>query len=83
MLFDYRMFPDFAFEVVSAEPEGIITDSTRILVENPKSVVKIEIVKDVRIDDVVGQDEAKKKVRVALLKKFIRDEGCRVERGGK
>ena len=66
MLFDYRMFPDFAFEVVSAEPEGIITDSTRILVESPKSVVETEIVKDVRIEDVVGQEEAKKKVRVIL-----------------
>lgn len=71
MLFDYRMFPDFAFEVISAEPEGIITDSTRILVENPKSVIETEIVKDVRIEDVVGQEEAKKKVMVIM--KFLKN----------
>ncbi len=71
MLFDYRMFPDFAFEVVNAEPEGIITDSTCILVENPKSVIETEIVKDVKIEDVVGQDEAKRKVKVIL--KFLKN----------
>jgi len=66
LLFDFRMFPDFAFEVVSAEPEGIITDSTIILVENPGKVIETEIVKDVKIEDVVGQKEAKKKVKVIL-----------------
>jgi len=66
LLFDYRMFPDFAFEVVSAEPNGIITDSTIILVENPARVIETEIVKDVRLSDVVGQEEAKKKVKVIL-----------------
>jgi len=66
LLFDYRMFPDFAFEVVSAEPDGIITDSTRILVESPTRVIETEIVKDVKLEDVVGQEEAKKKVKVIL-----------------
>jgi len=66
LLFDYRMFPDFAFEVVSAEPDGIITDSTIILVENPARVIETEIVKDVKLSDVVGQEDAKKKVKVIL-----------------
>ncbi len=66
LLFDYRMFPDFAFEVVSAEPDGIITDSTIILVENPSRVIETEIVKDVKLEDVVGQEDAKRKVRVIL-----------------
>jgi len=67
LLFDIRMFPDFAFEVVSAEPEcGVITDSTIILVETPSRAIETEIVKDVSLSDVVGQDEAKRKARVIL-----------------
>ncbi len=71
LLFDFRMFPDFAFEVVSAEPEGIITDSTVILVENPNHIIETEIVKDIKLDDVVGQEDAKKKARVIL--EFLKD----------
>ncbi|AEA47828.1 AAA family ATPase [Archaeoglobus veneficus] len=67
LLFDIRMFPDFAFEVISAEPDyGIITDSTIILVETPSRTIETEIVKDVSLSDVVGQEEAKRKVKVIL-----------------
>ncbi len=67
LLFDIRMFPDFAFEVIDAEPSaGYISDSTIILVEGDPKVIETEIVRDVKLDDVVGQEEAKKKVRVIL-----------------
>jgi AAA family ATPase len=67
MLFDIRLFPDFAFEVINAEPEsGIVGESTVIVVESLSKPFETEIVKDVTLDDVVGQDEAKKKGRVIL-----------------
>ncbi|MET1124996.1 MAG: AAA family ATPase [Archaeoglobaceae archaeon] len=67
ILFDMRMFPDFAFEVVEAEPAaGYISDSTIILVEGEQKVIETEIVRDVKLEDVVGQEEAKKKAKVIL-----------------
>jgi AAA family ATPase len=67
LLFDVRMFPDFAFEVVDAEPSsGYISDSTIILVESDSRIIETEIVRDVSLRDVVGQEEAKKKVKVIL-----------------
>ena len=67
LLFDIRMFPDFAFEVVSVEPDsGVITDSTIILVESSSKSIETEIIKDVSLKDVVGQEEAKRKVMVIL-----------------
>ncbi len=67
LLFDMRMFPDFAFEVESAEPEyGVISESTIILVEPANREIETEIVTNVRLRDVVGQEDAKRKVRVIL-----------------
>jgi AAA family ATPase len=67
LIFDMRMFPDFAFEIVNSEPEfGVISESTIILVESPNKGFETEIVKDVTLDDVVGHEEAKRKVRVIL-----------------
>ncbi|AGK60506.1 putative ATPase (AAA+ superfamily) [Archaeoglobus sulfaticallidus PM70-1] len=67
LLFDMRMFPDFAFEVVNLDPEfGIIGESTIIFVESQNKTFETEIVRDVTLDDVVGHEEAKKKVRIIL-----------------
>ena len=67
LLFDTRLFPDFAFEVVDLDPErGIITDSTKIIVKSESRTFETEIVKDVTLDDVVGQEQAKRKVKVIL-----------------
>ncbi len=67
LLFDMRMFPDFAFEVESAEPEyGVISESTIILVEPANREIETEIVTNVKLSDVVGQEDAKRKVRVIL-----------------
>jgi AAA family ATPase len=67
LLFDIRMFPDFAFEVANAEPEyGVIAESTVILVETPLKTFDTEIVRDVSLGDVVGQSEAKRRARIIL-----------------
>jgi len=67
LLFDTRLFPDYAFEVVSSEPEeGQITGSTIILVEQEYPIFEPRVVRDVSFDDIVGQEEAKKKCRVIL-----------------
>ncbi|RUM34387.1 MAG: AAA family ATPase [Archaeoglobus sp.] len=67
ILFDMRMFPDFAFEVENAEPEyGVISESTIILVEPTNREIETEITTNVKLADVVGQEDAKRKVRVIL-----------------
>ncbi|MFN3384260.1 MAG: AAA family ATPase [Archaeoglobaceae archaeon] len=67
LIFDMKMFPDFAFEVVDAVPaSGYISDSTKIIVESDAKIIETELVKNVKLSDVVGQEEAKKKARVIL-----------------
>lgn len=67
ILFDSRMFPDFAFEVIEVEPSsGYISDSTIMLVESEPKIIDTEIVRDVKLEDIVGQEEAKRKARVIL-----------------
>ena len=67
MLFDMRMFPDFAFEITACDPEsGYVGDSTIFLVESPNKEIETEIVVDITLDDVVGQDDAKRKARIVL-----------------
>lgn len=67
MLFDVRMFPDFAFEVTGCEPEeGFVGDHTIFLVESESNEIVTELVVDVTLDDVVGQEDAKKKARIIL-----------------
>ncbi len=67
LMFDVRMFPDFAFEVIDCEPpSGYVSDSTIILVESESRIIETEIVRDISLSDVVGQEEAKKKAKVIL-----------------
>lgn len=67
LMFDMKMFPDFAFEVVDAvPPSGYISDSTKIIVESETRIIETEIVKNIRFSDVVGQEEAKRKAKVVL-----------------
>lgn len=67
MLFDVRMFPDFAFEVTGCEPEeGFVGDHTIFLVESESNEIVTELVVDVSLEDVVGQEDAKKKARIIL-----------------
>jgi AAA family ATPase len=67
-LFDRRLYPDFAFKVLQVYPRASVVGSqTTIVVEQ-----KIETTKamtDVAFDDVVGQEIAKRKVKI--IEKFL------------
>ncbi len=68
-LFDRRLYPDFAFQVVRAYPRvSIVGSDTNIVVEKKKIYAK-KIESDVTFDDVVGQDSARRKMRV--VEKFL------------
>ncbi len=67
-LFDRRLYPDFAFQVVKAYPRvSIVGSDTNIVVE--KKIDKKNIESDVTFDDVVGQDNALRKMRI--VEKFL------------
>ena len=65
-IFDQKLMPDFAFQVVEVRPDNsYITNNTSILVLSPET--KVELVKtstNVKIDDVIGQQKAKDKTRI-------------------
>ena len=74
LLFDTRLFPDVAFEVIDLDPEGgTIAESTKIIVKSSSRTFETEIVKDVTLDDVVGQRNAKRKIKVIL--EFLKNPG--------
>lgn len=74
-LFDQKIIPDYGFEIVVADPnESTISDNTRIkLVEdNVSQSNSVKAVKsNLRISDIVGQENAKNKTKV--LTKYIQD----------
>ena len=70
-LFDSRLYPDFAFQVVKVYPKrSVMGTQTTIKVEQ-KEAPKKKVQYDVRFEDVVGQEMAKKKVKI--VKKFLAD----------
>jgi AAA family ATPase len=70
-LFDRRLYPDFAFQVIKVYPRySVVGTETTIKVEQkaePKSKMKY----DVSFDDVIGQESAKRKVKI--VEKFLQD----------
>jgi len=67
-LFDRRLYPDFAFKVIKAYPRfSVVGSETVIEVEKKAEPVKTEY--DVRFCDVVGQESAKRKVKI--VEKFL------------
>lgn len=70
-LFDHRMYPDFAYKVIDVEPpESTIGLQTSIIVQEMDNVASdLEFASDVCIDDVVGQDAARRKCR--LIERFL------------
>jgi AAA family ATPase len=69
-LFDRRLYPDFAFKVVSVYPKfSVVGSETSIIVEQKAEPAKVEY--DVRFQDVVGQEMAKRKVKI--IEKFLAD----------
>ena len=74
-LFDQKIIPDFAFKIITAYPEdSVIGENTTIEIVIP-DVEKSDSVKRVKsnvfFDDVIGQENAKKKSK--LLYKYIQD----------
>ena len=70
-LFDRRMYPDFAFEIVNVEPrQATIGKSTVVVVEDAESSIP-QIAAGVLFHDIVGQYEAKKKCK--LIEKYLND----------
>lgn len=67
-LFDQKIIPDFAFKVITAYPEdSVIGENTSIEivipdVENSDSIKRVK--SNVFFDDVVGQENAKKKSKL-------------------
>lgn len=74
-LFDQKIIPDYGFKVISAVPNNsVITDKTNIQIINKinSSIKKIEIdLSDIKIDDIVGQENAKNKSKI--LMKYIEE----------
>jgi AAA family ATPase len=63
-LFDRRLYPDFAFKVIRAHPHvSVVGSETRIVVERKKSEAA-KIKTDVTFDDVVGQADARRKMKI-------------------
>ena len=74
-LFDQKIIPDFAFKVITAYPEdSVIGENTSIEIVIP-DVEKNDSIKRIKsnvfFDDVVGQENAKKKSK--LIYKYLQD----------
>ena len=74
-LFDQKIIPDFAFKIITAYPEdSVIGENTTIEIVIP-DVEKTDSVKRVKsnvfFDDVIGQENAKKKSK--LIYKYLQD----------
>ncbi len=73
-LFDQKLLPDYAFKVIKAHPDqSKITQNTSILLvdvlKESDDIQKIET--KLKIDDVVGQEQAKTKCKIIM--KYLKD----------
>jgi AAA family ATPase len=70
-LFDHRMYPDFAYCIIDAQPpESTIGQSTSFIVsENISEPQKVEFNTDVTFEDVIGQMHARQKCK--LIEKYL------------
>ena len=68
--FDQKIIPDYGFEIVSAKPNGsIISENTRIKIisqEVNKTKEDLKYKSNIRFSDIVGQQNAKNKVKVVM-----------------
>lgn len=72
-IFDQKLIPDFAFQVIDIRPDNSrITNNTSILVlSNEIDLNTIKSKNDIRIDDVIGQTQAKNKSK--LIMKYLEE----------
>ncbi|MDR2967672.1 MAG: AAA family ATPase [Methanobacteriaceae archaeon] len=74
-LFDQKILPDFGFKILKAYPNNsMIGEATSIVIanENEKINQEMEVINsDLRIKDVIGQEEAKNKCKIIM--KYLKD----------
>ena len=73
-LFDQKIIPDYGFEIITAKPNNsIISDNTKIkiITDKIKHNNDNKIKSNITLDDIVGQDNAKSKVKV--ITKYLQD----------
>lgn len=74
-LFDQKIIPDYGFEIVTAKPNNtIISENTKIKIitdELNKLNNESKVKSDIRLKDIVGQENAKNKVKV--ITKYLED----------
>ena len=66
-LFDQKIIPDYGFEIVTAKPDNsIISDATKIkiITDEIEKTSENRIKSDITLNDIVGQENAKSKVKV-------------------
>lgn len=69
-LFDQKILPDFGFKILTVYPNNsMIGKNTSIILvnENESNKQEVEVIKsDIRIKDIIGQNEAKNKCKVIM-----------------
>lgn len=69
-LFDQKILPDFGFKIVNAYPNhSMIGENTSIILFDKEKKTKEEIKtiqSDLKIEDIIGQDEAKNKCKIIM-----------------
>jgi AAA family ATPase len=73
-LFDQKIIPDYGFEIVTAKPNNsIISEKTKIKIITDEIKAKDDtgIKSNIRLADIVGQENAKSKVKV--ITKYLED----------
>ncbi len=73
-LFDQKIIPDYGFEIITAKPNNsIISDNTKIkiITDKIKHNNDNKIKSNITLNDIVGQDDAKSKVKV--ISKYLHD----------
>ena len=70
-LFDSRLYPDYAFQVVRVHPRSSVMGAQTTVKVEQKEKQRNIVSYDVRFEDIVGQETAKRKVKI--VQKFLAD----------
>jgi len=72
-LFDQRLLPDYAFKVIKAHPiNSEITENTSIILIEDFEIKEFkEIKSNIKMEDVVGQEQAK--IKCKIIMKYLQD----------
>ena len=69
-LFDQKLIPDYGFEIITAKPNNsIISETTKIkiITDEINNKNDVNVKSDIRISDIVGQENAKNKVKIISM----------------